>query len=335
MFLCKKEPILKTLPTNVLYEHTECDLFHPKNVNSFLISQYYIGDSRYNDFSMSINDEMNMYCILRSHVPAYSDAIIDLGELNAGYIISPMRKVAELKNIELSILGCQEKDDEKLFYKKLKEHQRKGFNLIQDDLQGFKHYLESLVLPGNNGLIFIIANPFTLGHQYLIEYAASHVSNLYIATSNKDLNFTAHDRWEMLKLGTSHLSNVHLIEMQDFIGSEILLWPFLYKALANPKYIDFEFQNIVTLDIYCKTLGISTRFFGEEPVDEIAKTYMEEFISKAKKYNVEAKVIKRKTEGNQVISGTFIRDLFENNPDEIKKYVPARVFEYLMSIRNK
>ena len=46
-------------------------------------------------------------------------------------------------------------------------------------LPEYRKYLESLARPGRNGAIVMNANPFTKGHRYLIEQAASRVDNLY------------------------------------------------------------------------------------------------------------------------------------------------------------
>ena len=53
-------------------------------------------------------------------------------------------------------------------------------------LPEYRKYLKSLSRPGRNGAIVMNANPFTKGHRYLIEQAASQVDNLYVIVVKED-----------------------------------------------------------------------------------------------------------------------------------------------------
>ncbi|MBQ5508153.1 MAG: GNAT family N-acetyltransferase, partial [Muribaculaceae bacterium] len=52
--------------------------------------------------------------------------------------------------------------------------------MLENSLEGitcYTKYLQSLKKDGKNGLIVMNANPFTLGHKYLVEQAAKQVDN--------------------------------------------------------------------------------------------------------------------------------------------------------------
>ena len=64
------------------------------------------------------------------------------------------------------------------------------------------------------------ANPFTLGHQYLVETAASQSSHLYVFVVSEDRSFFhTNDRMEMVKRGVSHLPNVTVLPTRDYMVS--------------------------------------------------------------------------------------------------------------------
>jgi cytidyltransferase-like protein len=78
--------------------------------------------------------------------------------------------------------------------------------ILLENGNGLKHYcdyLASLRREGENGAIVMNANPFTLGHRYLIETAAKEVNNLYIIVvkENRSL-FSYDDRKRMITKGT-------------------------------------------------------------------------------------------------------------------------------------
>ncbi|MBQ5434648.1 MAG: adenylyltransferase/cytidyltransferase family protein, partial [Bacteroidales bacterium] len=53
-------------------------------------------------------------------------------------------------------------------------------------LNGYERYLSGLRRPGRNGVIVMNANPFTLGHRYLVEQASRKVDNLYVIAVKED-----------------------------------------------------------------------------------------------------------------------------------------------------
>lgn len=83
--------------------------------------------------------------------------------------------------------------------------------LLENGLEGlssYTNYLRSLKHEGKNGLIVMNANPFTLGHQHLVEQAAQQVDNLYVIAVGEDKSqFTSDERLEMVKL------DVHILIM--------------------------------------------------------------------------------------------------------------------------
>ena len=84
--------------------------------------------------------------------------------------------------------------------------------LMEDRKDGIATYLKSIPKPskeGKVGAIVMNANPFTLGHQYLVENAAKQCGQVYVFVLSEDKSeFSAKDRLEMVKRGTRDLKNV-------------------------------------------------------------------------------------------------------------------------------
>ena len=55
-------------------------------------------------------------------------------------------------------------------------------------LEDYCSYLRSFRRPGRNGVVVMNANPFTLGHQYLLQQAASQVDHLFVIPVKEDVS---------------------------------------------------------------------------------------------------------------------------------------------------
>ncbi|MBQ3812151.1 MAG: triphosphoribosyl-dephospho-CoA synthase [Bacteroidales bacterium] len=69
-------------------------------------------------------------------------------------------------------------------------------------LEDYCSYLRSFRRPGRNGVVVMNANPFTLGHQYLLQQAASQVDHLFVIPVKEDVSaFSYSERRAMICAG--------------------------------------------------------------------------------------------------------------------------------------
>lgn len=181
------------------------------------------------------------------------------------------------------------------------------------------------------GSIVMNCNPFTLGHQYLIEYAASQVDYLYIFVVEEDKSFFLFkDRLELVKKGTAHLANVKVLPSGKFIISSNTFSEYFDKANLKGAQIDTSLDVETFATQIAPTLDISVRFVGQEPLDPITNQYNMSMKELLPKYGIELREIPRKEAGNSVISASRVRKyLKENRWDEIKEIVPITTYEFL------
>jgi len=181
-----------------------------------------------------------------------------------------------------------------------------------------------------NGAIVMNGNPFTLGHQYLIETAAKSVQQLLIFVVEEDASsFPFKDRFRMFQEGTKHLNNVILIPSGRYIISQATFPNYFLRDLQN------SFATYATLDVtifgkWFKKLNITKRFVGEEPLDPMTSQYNETLKRILPDYGIELVVIPRLSNEQGIISASIVRRLLkEDKWDDVKKYVPTSTFEYL------
>lgn len=143
-------------------------------------------------------------------------------------------------------------------------------------LPEYRKYLDSLARPGRNGAIVMNANPFTKGHRYLVEQAASQVDNLYVIVVKEDRSrFPYVERKAMIEAGCAGLDNVVVCEGSDYAISAATFPTYFLKKLDDAT----DTQIALDLDLFvnhiAKPLGVTVRFAGSEPEDALTRRYNE------------------------------------------------------------
>ncbi|MDR0785983.1 MAG: polysaccharide pyruvyl transferase family protein, partial [Treponema sp.] len=184
---------------------------------------------------------------------------------------------------------------------------------------------------GVKGAIVMNCNPFTLGHLYLIEYAAGRVDALYIFVVEEDKSiFPFADRFQLVKAGTARLPNVVVVPSGQFIISKTTFQMYFLKETRQNATIDASMDVEIFGQRIAPALGVTVRFAGEEPLDNVTRQYNAAMRAILPKYGVRFEVIPRKESGDAPISASRVRAfLKENNFEEIAKLVPKTTLEYL------
>ena len=143
-------------------------------------------------------------------------------------------------------------------------------------LPEYRKYLESLARPGRNGAIVMNANPFTKGHRYLVEQAASLVDNLYVIVVREDRSrFPYAERKAMIEAGCAGLDNVVVCEGSDYAISAATFPTYFLKKQDDAT----DTQIALDLDLFvnhiAQPLGVTVRFAGSEPEDALTRRYNE------------------------------------------------------------
>lgn len=201
---------------------------------------------------------------------------------------------------------------------------------------GFETYLNSLERPSgsftNVGSIVLNANPFTLGHMYLIERASSENDLVHVFIVSEDESFFPYEvRRRLLVDGTSDLDNLIYHETG----------PYIISNATFPSYFLEDEESVILshakldVEIFTKIaskLGITRRYVGEEKTSQVTGIYnkvMKEDLTKAGLDLIE---IKRKSISDQTISASTVRLAIKNEKiDQIKEMLPEETYKFLIS----
>lgn len=201
-----------------------------------------------------------------------------------------------------------------------------------------KLYLKQIKIPrymrvGNNGAIVMNANPFTIGHRQLVEYAASQVDKLFIFVVEEDASFFSfEERFEMVFQGAKDIKNIIVIASGNFIISNKTFYDYFTKESDNGKKIDASKDILIFARYIVPYLNIKKRFVGEEPIDKVTEQYNEQMKKILPDYGCELIEVPRFKSENRIISGSVVRKaLQEKNMYYLQNVLPAASFNYIFS----
>ena len=205
--------------------------------------------------------------------------------------------------------------------------------LMESGRAGLARFLASLpgAEDGVTGCIVANANPFTLGHRYLVERALEACDTLRVFILSEDRSlFSPEVRMTLAKAACSDLSRVSF----HFTG------PYLVSSATFPDYFLRDRQTadsaFCELDVamfgthIAPRMGITRRFVGTEPEDGVTRHYNECLKARLPGCGVEVIELPRREAAGGVISAGRVRALYrEGRLDALRPMVPETTFEYL------
>ena len=201
---------------------------------------------------------------------------------------------------------------------------------------GFQGYLKTLAkkrVPGKPAAALVMnANPFTLGHQYLVERAAAENEILHLFMVSEDASLVPWPVRKRLVLeGTAHLNNIVYHDSGPYIISSATFPSYFLKdkaaVIESHARLDLEiFQKIAGV------LGIRRRYVGEEPFSQVTGIYNRIMKEELPRNGVECVVVPRKEQDGQAISASLVRQYIQSGDfDVLTKLVPETTFRYFQS----
>ena len=176
------------------------------------------------------------------------------------------------------------------------------------------------------------ANPFTLGHQYLVEKAAADndLLHLFIVSEDKSLvPFSV--RKKLVMEGTSHLDNIIYHESGPYIISNATFPSYFQKDAAAVMESHANLDLTIFVQI-AQALGINFRYVGEEPNSQVTGIYNNIMAEKLPENNITCTIVPRKEADGMVISASTVRTaLKSDNIELLKTLVPKTTLHYFQS----
>lgn len=178
--------------------------------------------------------------------------------------------------------------------------------------------------------IVMNANPFTLGHQQLVQLASKQNDLVYIFVVATDASlFKTSERIKLVKAGTSNLANVMVVSGGDYMVSKSTFPAYFLKSPDDLIATQTEIDALVFKNIIAPKLTIKKRYLGTEPFSRTTNFYNQSLKSKLSPA-IEVKIIERFSNDNQIITATQVRKLIkEDNLEAIANFVPLPTMQFI------
>lgn len=193
--------------------------------------------------------------------------------------------------------------------------------LMESKRDGARSYARSLAepaplgkdgRPGEIGAIVMNANPFTIGHRYLIEKALERCSLLHVFVLSEDRSyFSFAERYRRVAEGTKDLPAVRLHETRDYMVSSVTFPTYFIKEKARAEDARCGLDLAVFADVFAKEMGISVRYVGTEPLDPVTARYNETMKAYLPARGIEVVEVPRLTANGEVVSASRVRAQLE------------------------
>lgn len=173
------------------------------------------------------------------------------------------------------------------------------------------------------------ANPFTLGHQYLVEKAARENDLLHLFIVSEDASLVPFKvRKQLVMEGTAHLDNICYHDSGPYIISNAT-FPSYFQKDENAVIESHAMLDLTVFTEIAQTLGINRRYVGEEPTSLVTGIYNNIMSEKLPENGIECIIVPRKTAGKKAISASTVRQAIKDNDvDTLKKLVPESTLRY-------
>lgn len=207
---------------------------------------------------------------------------------------------------------------------------------LENERTGFSDYLADLAAaspapaPKTAGIV-MNANPFTLGHQYLVQQAAENNDLVHLFVVSEDSSFFAFkDRYQLIKDGVSQWSNVILHETG----------PYLISSATFPSYFQPDDDSVIQSEAgtdaqifgqIAEKLGITKRYVGTEPFSHVTQLYNQE-LRQVLEPMVELVEVPRLSLDDQAVSASKVRELLKADKlAEAEKLLPKATCDFLQT----
>ena len=184
-----------------------------------------------------------------------------------------------------------------------------------------------------NGALVMNCNPFTLGHQYIIEKAASECDRVFVFVLSEDSEgFSAHDRFEMVKNGVSHIPNVSVCKTGPYLISSATFPTYFLKDRDSASIVQCDVDIEIFTKYFAPHFNITRRYVGTEPYSPMTEKYNQILVNKLPDANIELRIVERKTSNDVAVSASLVRKIIKNGEISLlKNYLPQTTIDYLQN----
>lgn len=216
--------------------------------------------------------------------------------------------------------------------------------LMESRARGLVNYCDELAQlrrPGKTiGSIVMNANPFTLGHLYLVERALKCCDWLHLFVVKQDASRFAYvDRLRLIREGITGLERITLHPGSEYTISKATFPSYFLKEQGLVDECATALDLLLFRQSIAPVLGINIRFVGTEPFDPVTAKYnrdMAYWLSEAASFAPAIRVeeLMRLEIDGAPVSASRVRTLLdEGNAAAAARLVPHTTFDFLFNQR--
>ncbi len=185
---------------------------------------------------------------------------------------------------------------------------------------------------GRVGAIVMNANPFTLGHRYLVEQARAACGVLHLFMVSEDVSLVPFSvRKKLILEGTKDIPGIIYHEAGSYIISSATFPAYFQKGdnavIRSQAGIDAQIFTQIAA-----ALGITDRFVGDEPTSVVTGIYNEILSTALPEAGVACHIIPRKEADGKAISASTVRScIHDGRLEDIRGLVPETTYRYFTS----
>ena len=201
---------------------------------------------------------------------------------------------------------------------------------------GFQDYLGQLAKEKEEGkksaALVMNANPFTLGHQYLVEKAAAENDILHLFIVSEDASLVPFSvRKNLVMEGTAHLKNIRYHDSGPYIISSAT-FPSYFQKDQEAVIESHALLDLTVFTRIAQAMNITRRYVGEEPNSLVTGIYNEIMRKKLPEKGIECVIVPRlRSEGKAISASTVRQAIKAGNWEALKELVPKTTLDYFMS----
>ena len=209
--------------------------------------------------------------------------------------------------------------------------------LMEDGSNGILDFLNRLPRNrscGTIGAIVMNCDPFTLGHQHLVETAAANCDWVYLFILSEDGGyFSPQHRIEMVKLGTSHLHNVTVYPTGPYLISTATFPTYFLKNRDQVSIIQCQLDIEIFVRYFAPHFGITHRYVGTEPLSPMTDGYNQILSRELPSHGIQLQQVPRLCQNGIPISASAVRTHIEaTNWNAIRPLIPSTTLSYIQEV---
>ncbi|MBO4418999.1 MAG: [citrate (pro-3S)-lyase] ligase [Oscillospiraceae bacterium] len=207
---------------------------------------------------------------------------------------------------------------------------------LENRKDGFPGYLKKISAhkrPGRSAAIVMNANPFTLGHRYLVETAAKENDTVYLFLLSENAGpIPAAVRHRLVREAVADLPNVVCLETGEYLISSATFPGYFLKTEEKILRTQAALDTALFVQI-AQALAIQTRYVGSEPRSLVTGIYNEVLSEALPAQGIECRVIpRRKLPDGQIISASTVRQaIHDNRLDSVADMLPETSLAFFRS----